>query len=91
MSSLATCPICRSSDVGEHAYEGGLVMWFVCRQCAHVWVLGPSASSHSDLATQTGLALSTTVDARPRGNRPESLTDGADRTPPAPCEPGCEE
>ena len=23
------------------AYEGGVVLWFVCRQCAHVWVRGP--------------------------------------------------
>jgi hypothetical protein len=36
-------PVCHSSNVGEHPYENGVVLWYVCRQCAHVWVRGRAA------------------------------------------------
>jgi hypothetical protein len=41
------CPACRSTNIGQPHYVGGEVLWFVCRQCAHVWIAPP----HSEAAT----------------------------------------
>jgi hypothetical protein len=34
------CPMCQSTNIGQPQYVGGLVLWYVCRACAYVWV-GP--------------------------------------------------
>ena len=34
------CPICKSTSVDRTRYEGGEIIWFVCRQCAHVFADG---------------------------------------------------
>jgi hypothetical protein len=37
MSSMPLCPICKSPDVTRTKYLGGVIVWFICGQCAHVF------------------------------------------------------
>jgi hypothetical protein len=35
------CPLCKSTHVNRTKYVGGVIIWFICRQCAHVFCETP--------------------------------------------------
>jgi hypothetical protein len=38
-----SCPECQRTNVGQSLYEHGSIVWLVCRHCAHIWIVEPTA------------------------------------------------